>query len=103
MAMSSYQHSGAKNGADDRVGAVRDSLPSYDESTPADGSGLAVITDGFQSTARSRNGPNTADITASFAHLKLGNAPKQPDADTCLAHLKLLIDIQTLKTDVGYT
>lgn len=43
------------------------------------------------------------EITAGFSNLYLDSKPKDPDADTCLAHLKLLFAIQTLKEDIGYT
>ncbi|GKT42907.1 uncharacterized protein ColSpa_03088 [Colletotrichum spaethianum] len=53
-----------------------------------------------------RNRPNTeadvANITAAFSSLRLGTQ-RDPDVDSCLAHLKLLYAIQTLKEDVGYT
>lgn len=43
------------------------------------------------------------DVSAAFSNLSLSSAPKDPDADTCLAHLKLLFAIQSMKEDVGYT
>lgn len=43
------------------------------------------------------------DITAAFATLSLGAKPRDPTADDCLAHLKLLFAIQSMKDDVGYT
>lgn len=43
------------------------------------------------------------DITAAFANLSLDQTPKDPQVDTCLAHLKLLHAIQSMKEDVGYT
>lgn len=46
---------------------------------------------------------DTVDVAAAFANLRLSNEPQDPDADTCLAHLKLLFAIQTMKEDVGYT
>ncbi|KAL7972720.1 hypothetical protein HDV63DRAFT_369955 [Trichoderma sp. SZMC 28014] len=44
------------------------------------------------------------DITASFAYLALSSDPPTgiPEVDTCLAHLKLLHAIHSLKEDVGY-
>ncbi|KAK0732423.1 hypothetical protein B0T21DRAFT_443207 [Apiosordaria backusii] len=44
-----------------------------------------------------------ADLTAAFAGLSLSDGGSHPTVDTCLAHLKLLFAIQTLKEDVGYT
>ncbi|CRK45196.1 hypothetical protein BN1723_006497 [Verticillium longisporum] len=44
----------------------------------------------------------TRDITAAFASLKL-STQNNPDVDSCLAHLKLLHAIQTLKEEIGYT
>lgn len=43
------------------------------------------------------------DISAAFSNLTLDSKPKDPDVNTCLAHLKLLFAIQALKEDVGYT
>lgn len=43
------------------------------------------------------------DVAAAFANLKLSNETADPDADTCLAHLKLLFAIQNMKEEVGYT
>ncbi|GJN75779.1 hypothetical protein PLICBS_009885 [Purpureocillium lilacinum] len=68
-----------------------------DESPPA-------YNDGADDCTRPQgNVPDDVDLAASFAKLTLGNQPKDPDADTCLAHLKLLHAIQSMKEDVGYT
>lgn len=49
-------------------------------------------------------GPSIDDINASFSNLQIGDAPKNfPDADLCLAHLKLLEAFFILKLEVGYT
>lgn len=53
--------------------------------------------------AASQDGQNSVDITASFSNLSLDANPKDPEVDTCLAHLKLLSALQALKEDVGYT
>lgn len=45
----------------------------------------------------------SVDLNAAFNRLRLSESPKDPDADTCLAHLKLLFAIQTMKQDIGYT
>ncbi|KAK1569831.1 uncharacterized protein LY79DRAFT_674384 [Colletotrichum navitas] len=45
---------------------------------------------------------DVADIRATFSFLRLGTQ-RGPDVDSCLAHLKLLYAIQTLKDEVGYT
>ena len=42
------------------------------------------------------------DLTAAFANLRLSNGPRDPDADTCLAHLKLLAAFQNMKEEIGY-
>ncbi|RFU74450.1 hypothetical protein TARUN_7775, partial [Trichoderma arundinaceum] len=49
--------------------------------------------------------PGNIDVTASFANLSLSATPPTggPNVDTCLAHLKLLHAIHSLKEDVGYT
>ncbi|KAK3693374.1 hypothetical protein B0T22DRAFT_505080 [Podospora appendiculata] len=46
---------------------------------------------------------DSINLTAAFEKLSLPNGPSKPTADTCLAHLKLLFAIQSLKEDVGYT
>lgn len=43
-----------------------------------------------------------ANLTAAFSSLRL-STQRDPDVDSCLAHLKLLFAIQTLKEEVGYT
>lgn len=43
------------------------------------------------------------DVTAAFSNLQLSEDLRDPDPDTCLAHLKLLAAIQSLKEDIGYT
>ncbi|KUJ24676.1 uncharacterized protein LY89DRAFT_605468 [Mollisia scopiformis] len=49
-------------------------------------------------------GPSEAELNAAFASLNISSTPKEfPDADTCLAHLKLLSAFHGLKEDVGYT
>lgn len=40
-------------------------------------------------------------LVSSFASLNVSPNPPEPDVDTCLAHLKLLFAIQTLKDEVG--
>lgn len=48
---------------------------------------------------------NAVDTTAAFANLSLTSTPSDdiPAVDTCLAHLKLLHAIHSMKEDVGYT
>lgn len=43
------------------------------------------------------------DITAAFSSLNISPTPQDPTVETCLAHLKLLYAVQSLKEDVGYT
>lgn len=49
--------------------------------------------------------PSNIDVTAAFANLSLSASSTigGPHVDTCLAHLKLLHAIHSLKEDVGYT
>lgn len=49
--------------------------------------------------------PTATDLNAAFSNLKLEEAGSLdfPDADQCLAHLKLLSAIHNLKEDVGYS
>ncbi|KAG6369007.1 hypothetical protein INS49_003226 [Diaporthe citri] len=50
-----------------------------------------------------QNPPDVVDITAAFSSLNISPTPQDPTVDTCLAHLKLLYALQSLKEDVGYT
>lgn len=50
-----------------------------------------------------QNPPDAVDITAAFSSLNISPTPQDPTVDTCLAHLKLLFALQSLKEDVGYT
>ena len=43
------------------------------------------------------------NLTEAFDKLLLETRPNFPNADTCLAHLKLLFAIQAMKEEVGYT
>ncbi|KAK1971066.1 hypothetical protein LY78DRAFT_166705 [Colletotrichum sublineola] len=52
--------------------------------------------------SRTHTEADVANITAAFSSLRLGTQ-RDPDVDSCLAHLKLLYAIQTLKDEVGYT
>ncbi|KAJ6442492.1 dihydrodipicolinate synthetase [Purpureocillium lavendulum] len=67
-------------------GTAEDSPPAYNAANPAGGAA-----------------PDDVDLAASFATLSLGDEPADPDTDTCLAHLKFLHAIQSMKEDVGYT
>lgn len=59
----------------------------------------------------SENAPSTTtggdpvdELNTSFASLKLSQIPLEfPDADQCLAHLKLLSAFHALQEDIGYT
>jgi hypothetical protein len=45
-----------------------------------------------------------AELNAAFVKLKLSDTPPAfPEADHCLAHLKLLSTFHSLKEDIGYT
>lgn len=46
---------------------------------------------------------DNVDISAAFANLSLDLKSETPNADTCIAHLKLLFAFQSMKEDVGYT
>ncbi|KAG8157449.1 hypothetical protein KVR01_012833 [Diaporthe batatas] len=46
---------------------------------------------------------DVVDITAAFSSLNISPTPHDPTDETCLAHLKLLYAVQSLKEDVGYT
>lgn len=46
---------------------------------------------------------DSANLAAAFENLNLSKQPSHPTIETCLAHLKLLFAIQSMKEDVGYT
>ncbi|KAK4462347.1 glycine-rich domain-containing protein 1 [Cladorrhinum samala] len=46
---------------------------------------------------------DSANLAAAFENLNLSSQPSNPTIETCLAHLKLLFAIQSMKEDVGYT
>jgi hypothetical protein len=47
--------------------------------------------------------PDAVDVTAAFSSLSISPTPQDPTVDICLAYLKLLYAIQSLKEDIGYT
>ncbi|VUC20441.1 unnamed protein product [Clonostachys rosea] len=69
-------------------GPSHDAPPSFDVATAS--AGATSSTD------------HMALLTASFANLKL-ETQKDPDVDTCIAHLRLIHAIQNLKEEVGYS
>lgn len=76
---------------------------SPDSGTPPNGEALPSYA-AATSSAVPDESPNDIDVTASFANLSLSPSPPTgvPTVDTCLAHLKLLHAIDSLKEDVGY-
>lgn len=73
---------------------------SLHEAPPA----YAAVQPGQQQPPPSASDPSDAvDITAAFSSLNISPAPQDPTVETCLAHLKLLFALQSLKEDVGYT
>ena len=46
---------------------------------------------------------DAVNVSAAFDKLTLTDEPHKPDVDTCLAHLKLLFAIQTMKEEIGYS
>ncbi|KAK4646924.1 uncharacterized protein QC761_100410 [Podospora bellae-mahoneyi] len=80
--------------------------PNGDDAPPPAYDGLSTSSTSPQPQLQQGQTPATeeeADLTAAFESLNLSDAGSQPTADTCLAHLKLLLAFQTLKEDVGYT
>ncbi|KAL7788272.1 hypothetical protein V8C37DRAFT_388540 [Trichoderma ceciliae] len=73
--------------------------PPSDQAPPSYTAEASTAADGFA------NPPSDIDVTASFANLSLSSNPPTggPHVDTCLAHLKLLHAIHSLKEDVGYS
>ncbi|KAK4202939.1 hypothetical protein QBC40DRAFT_251640 [Triangularia verruculosa] len=79
--------------------------PNDDESPPPAYDGPLTPSTSQQPQQHLGQTPSTedeVDFTAPFAGLSLSNSGSNPTADTCLAHLKLLFAIQSLKEEVGY-
>lgn len=58
----------------------------------------------YRRPVATHQGPSLEEINASFSNLRIGDVPRPfPDADLCLAHLKLLEALFILKQEVGYT
>jgi hypothetical protein len=80
-------------------GSAGTAPPAYDDTTNSQ-----PVADGrTPSDLPAEDEVDTVDVTAAFAKLNLSSGGKDPDADTCLAHLKLLFAIQSMKEDTGYT
>lgn len=47
--------------------------------------------------------PPSLDLSPLFSQLRLTSEPGRPNPDSCLAHLKFLFAIETLKEEVGYS
>lgn len=80
--------------------------PSYGEALGSTGLSLARLSDNRRATTFGLPPPGSEpaiDLDAAFAKLDLSNGARNPDTDTCLAHLKLLFAFQTMKEDIGYT
>ena len=71
--------------------------PSYDQhASPANPPSYAAT--------KNATGEFDSELDAGFSSLTIAqNAPAFPEADQCLAHLKLLSSFHALKEDVGYT
>ena len=72
---------------------------SLHEAPPA----YAAVQPGQHPPASAPSPPDVVDITAAFSSLDISPTPQDPTVETCLAHLKLLYALQSLKEDVGYT
>lgn len=92
--------SSTTNGVDGRSDAAPP--PSYDafsnDQTVADGR-----TPADAHVPPAEDEIDKVNVTEAFEKLSLGTKPRFPDADTCLAHLKLLFAVQVMKEEVGYT
>lgn len=73
------------------------------EKTPPPAYNDASRNDGGITSPPAFTADTGVDITAAFSTLNLHATPTHPDVNTCLAHLKLLFAIQSMKEDVGYT
>ena len=72
---------------------------SLHEAPPA----YAAVQPGQQPPTSASDSTDAVDITAAFSSLNISPTPQDPTVETCLAHLKLLYAVQSLKDDVGYT
>jgi hypothetical protein len=94
--------SAAHNGANGDDGTSDAAPPSYD-AFPNDQSVADGRTPDDLRVPPAEDEIDKVNLTEAFDRLSLGIKPKFPDADTCLAHLKLLFAIQGMKEEVGYT
>ncbi|KAK1623297.1 hypothetical protein BDP81DRAFT_439957 [Colletotrichum phormii] len=77
-------------------GAAPDEPPPFDDQPPP------FDANGGSNGNKPYTEQDVANLTSAFSSLRLGTQ-RDPDVDSCLAHLKLLYAIETLKEDVGYS
>ncbi|KAL2876249.1 hypothetical protein SGCOL_008422 [Colletotrichum sp. CLE4] len=77
-------------------GAAPDEPPPFDDQPPP------FEANGGFNGKKPYTEQDVANLTSAFSSLRLGTQ-RDPDVDSCLAHLKLVYAIETLKEDVGYS
>lgn len=81
---------------------AKDDTPSQPTHRPNDSSPQDVPP-AYSAAQPEQDPAGVVDITAAFSSLNISPTPQDPTVETCLAHLKLLYAVQSLKEDVGYT
>lgn len=86
----------------------KDNNTSGDDAAPPPAYNAGISQVGAEQAQAQQPTPGAQDageinVTAAFEKLNLSNLPSNPSIDTCLAHLKLLLAIQNMKEDVGFT
>ncbi|TEA13203.1 hypothetical protein C8034_v003071 [Colletotrichum sidae] len=81
--------------------SAQDDPPAFEDAPPSFESIHGSKSSG-KGDKKARLEQDVVDLTATFSSLRF-ETQKDPDVDSCLAHLKLLYAIQTLKEEVGYT
>ncbi|TDZ16366.1 hypothetical protein Cob_v010708 [Colletotrichum orbiculare MAFF 240422] len=81
--------------------SAQDDPPAFEDAPPSFESIHGSKSSG-KGDKKARIEQDVVDLTATFSSLRF-ETQKDPDVDSCLAHLKLLYAIQTLKEEVGYT
>ncbi|MBE3043275.1 hypothetical protein IMZ48_12035 [Candidatus Bathyarchaeota archaeon] len=77
-----------------------DPLPAYSPTVPGSTTAPAALADAKETEKKAP----VEDITSAFSSLHLTDEPLNlPNAETCLAHLKLLYAFRGLRDEVGYT
>lgn len=82
---------------------AKDDIPPQQPTHRTNDNNAQDVPPAYTAVQPGQNPTDAVDITAAFSSLNISPTPKDPTVDTCLAHLKLLYAVQSLKEDVGYT